>query len=168
VSKRISQAFTGWWWSLPFHYWSLGWRGMWESIWRRRRRCVICGDFFWREGAFNPLMGVNIFEEHCSAGCAEEDNQMCEQMFPHIIKEKQSLVKRYEEFSTAQPARDPQHGLPDLAAGHATGAAGRLNQPDPGDQSAANGFAVGTASSAAPSRTDAPVSDPAHPSAGGA
>lgn len=41
-------------------------------------------------------MGVNIFEEHCSGECNEADNQMCEQMFPHLIKQKKSLVKQYE------------------------------------------------------------------------
>lgn len=48
--------------------------GVLESIFRRRRRCVACGKYFWRQGAFNPARGVNIFEEHCSGLCADEES----------------------------------------------------------------------------------------------
>lgn len=100
VSKRFFEALRDWWWALPLQYWRMGFGAMWESVWRRRRRCVICGHWFWRQDAFNPLMGVNIFEEHCSADCAEEDNKMCERMFPHIVKEK-GLVKLNEKLRIA-------------------------------------------------------------------
>jgi hypothetical protein len=47
--------------------------GILESIIRRRRRCCICNKWFWRQGWWNPLAGVNIFEEHCSKACADAD-----------------------------------------------------------------------------------------------
>jgi hypothetical protein len=50
--------------------------GMIEAIVRRRRRCVGCGKWFWRQGWWNPLAGVNIFEEHCSKACADEDDPL--------------------------------------------------------------------------------------------
>lgn len=50
--------------------------GMIESIFRRRRRCVGCGKWFWRMGWWNPLAGVNIFEEHCSKACADSDDPL--------------------------------------------------------------------------------------------
>lgn len=45
--------------------------GVIESIFRRFRRCITCGKVFGRKGWWNPLCGVNIFEEHCSGECAE-------------------------------------------------------------------------------------------------
>lgn len=47
--------------------------GMIEAVIRRRRRCVSCGKWFWRRGSWNPLAGVNIFEEHCSKACADDE-----------------------------------------------------------------------------------------------
>ena len=47
--------------------------GVVESILRRRRRCVVCNKFFWRQGWWNPFAGMNIFEEHCSKACADEE-----------------------------------------------------------------------------------------------
>lgn len=85
------------WYSSPFHYWGwdgLIWQnytewengvlpqqgciraplgGMLEAIFRRRRRCMVCEKFFWRRGAFNPFIGVNIFEECCSRECNDID-----------------------------------------------------------------------------------------------
>lgn len=94
------------WYGLPFEYWDFDgwlwevqdplqeldqpWRrhltdsghirapfgGMIESIFRRRRQCYMCGKYFWRQGAFNPFYAVNIFEEHCSAKCSEDEISM--------------------------------------------------------------------------------------------
>lgn len=47
--------------------------GVIESIVRRRRRCIWCQRWFNRKGWWNPLAGVNIFEEHCSQACADEE-----------------------------------------------------------------------------------------------
>jgi hypothetical protein len=76
---------TGWLWEVPdarYRFTREGgmirapFGGIIESIARRRRRCEMCGKWFWREGAFNPLRGVNIFEEQCSKKCAEDSSSL--------------------------------------------------------------------------------------------
>lgn len=59
-----------------------GWGAAWESVWRRWRRCIICGRWFGRLGWWNPFVGVNVIEEHCSRKCADQDLEDCERMFP--------------------------------------------------------------------------------------
>lgn len=101
--RRLKELALQCWYSTPCHFWGTGghlwqdwtlnrfslqlylwgwkhpgelpepWGGMVESIFRRRRRCVVCEKYFWREGAFNPFAGVNIFEEVCSSECNEID-----------------------------------------------------------------------------------------------
>lgn len=97
--KLIEWVWLPFWYGLPFEFWGMdGWLwevpdarylftkesghirgpfgGMIESIFRRRRRCCMCGKYFWRLGAFNPFYAVNIFEEHCSGTCSEDELSM--------------------------------------------------------------------------------------------
>ena len=97
--KVIEWIWLPFWYGLPFEFFGMtGWLwevadaryswtqnggmirapfgGVIESIFRRRRRCEMCGKYFWREGAFNPFRGVNILEEQCSKKCAEDSSSL--------------------------------------------------------------------------------------------
>lgn len=97
--KVLEWVWLPFWYSLPFHFWGhAGWLweiadprssfaansgmiraplgGVIESYLRRRRRCSTCGKYFLRQDWWNPLAGVNIFEEHCSKECADDELSM--------------------------------------------------------------------------------------------